>query len=114
MATNLEIKIQKLKDELKKKEALQQLKANAQRARAKARDRKVRNQRIYKLGGMVEKMGLDGLEDEILLGCFLKLHQALKSNPETMDGFRKHGIEYLPIGKRLEPVKSLGAVPQTP
>ena len=115
MESKLELQIQKLKDELKKKEALKQLKHNAQRTRDKVKERKALGHLKHRLGGLVYKMGLHQLDDELLLGSLLSIHQGLQQrSPEQIDSIKKQGAVYLPVGKQLQPVNPSGVATPAP
>jgi thiamine pyrophosphate-dependent acetolactate synthase large subunit-like protein len=100
--SDIKQKIEKLTDQLAKAKAQELLRENASKARATAKARKQRDRKIYQLGGMVEKMGLDGLPDEILLAGFYQYHLTLsKAQPDLIEQLKKRGAEFKPVGKKL-------------
>ena len=112
MENKLEVKIKKLEDELKKKKALQQLKINALKTKENKRARAQRDFRLCKHGGLIEKMGLHLLSDEILIASLLKTHKELATkNPEELNQFKRYGEAFMPHGKRLEPLNPGVATP---
>ena len=86
---------------IKRKEARQKLKSKRQQ-------RKERETRIFQLGGMVEKMGLDQADYKFLLGLFWFGNELLSGkNADDMQGLdtqflRLQGEGYLLDGIKME------------
>lgn len=99
--TKLEERLHKAIEKLDKLKALQQQKLSAARHREKIKSRKSRDHHIYRLGGLLEKMGLDALPDETLLGSLALLNKNL-SKPEFFIKLSDDGRQYLEVGKKLE------------
>ena len=85
---------------IKRKEARQKLKSKRQQ-------RKERETRIFRLGGMVEKMGLDQADYNFLLGLFwlgnemLSGKQAEAGQGLSADYLRLQGEVYLQDGTKM-------------
>lgn len=102
---NYQQQIEKATNKLAQVKARELLKQNTQAQRALAKTRAERNRRIYKLGGMIEKMGLYGIDEELLLGLLAKDHGRLTiATAEKLEEIRKTGREFLPTGKKLSSV----------
>lgn len=54
------------------------------------KEREIRNREIYKLGGIVEKMGLDTLPENYLIAGLLHLHSLDKEKWEKLLTYSKH------------------------
>lgn len=96
----IEAQIERLTKQLKSKKARLASQKLAERNRKRANDRRARDQRIYKLGGMVEKMGLDALDDDLLLGMLCLMNRNAHK-PSWCRKFLELGKPYLAIGKKL-------------
>ena len=103
----LEQQINKLNDQLARKKAQLNLKAQAAKRKQADRDRRERAAHIYKLGGMVEKMGLAELDEDLFLGLLLFLRDntaevlASTDKQAKLSLLRGRGMQYKPVGKRL-------------
>ncbi len=102
---NYQQQIEKLTNQLAQVKARELQKKNTQAHREMAKTRKERNKRAYKVGGMVEKMGLFNLDEELLLGLLANDYKWLKNaTAEQLEDIRTGGKMFLPNGKRLPPV----------
>lgn len=102
---DLKEQIDKLTNQLAQKKAQQLLKEGSLKRRAEIKARAERNRRIYKLGGMVEKMGLANLDEALFLGILEKDYNRLKiTTSQDFEAVRSKGREFLPNGKKLAPL----------
>lgn len=90
---NLQKRIEQVKERKK-------LKVKAMESRELAKSRAARNRLIFKLGGMVEKMGLDKVDEATLLGCFLAINKQLE-HAQNATRLHEAGKPYLEVGKKL-------------
>ena len=102
MADKIKERIERLTDQLAKAKAQQILKAQAAKTRREAKSRAARNHRIFRLGGMVEKMGLDDLDEALFLGMLDYMGEGLSGDKaaELSEKFKQRGALYLKDGKR--------------
>ena len=101
----IENQISKLEDKAKQKRALLQAKKAAIKNKERAEGRKARNRHIYKLGGMVEKMGLDQLPENEFLGLLDTMHRHYKYiDTDKKNQLRENGRAFSEAGKKLERV----------
>lgn len=102
----LERMVDRLEDEAKKKQALLTAKKQALKNEKRKSDRRERNHRIYKLGGMVEKMGLDQLPEAQFLGLLAMMHgHVSRADFEQKSALAEKGQPFIEDGKKLEGVK---------
>lgn len=75
----LQKKIEELTAQFARNKAQEMMRELATRNRQQAQDRKARSRRLYVLGNIVEKMGLDALDDALLIGVLTYGHDLLAS-----------------------------------
>ena len=100
MSHDLKNQIDKLTNQLAAKKAQLLMKEQAAKNKKLVLTRRQRDKNIYKLGGMVEKMGLDRLDDEFFLGMLYMLNQNA-SKPAWQEKFMEWGKPYMVVGKKM-------------
>ncbi len=96
----LEQRLQLAINKVDKLKALHQQRMMAARHRERVKARKERDRHIYKLGGMVEKMGLDQLPDDTFLGSLALINRNILK-AEYFNRLTEDGQQFLDIGKKL-------------
>lgn len=64
--------------EEKKKIALKKSRLEAKEKRLKEKERKIRTRRLIELGGLISKAGIEGLNNNELLGALLEVKEGMK------------------------------------
>ena len=110
MARNMkqiEQRLNSLDNEKAKLEAQKKAKKQAQRNKDRKIARRERNHRIFTVGGLIEKMGLDKLEETELLGLLYRARYFYERvDTEKLEGLKAMGEKYREQGKRLDPLES--------
>jgi hypothetical protein len=76
------------------KKKLEQKKARLQKQEItlKLKERRARTRQLIKLGGLVAKAGINGLEDNVLLGAFLSIKDSLEDEDKLIN-WKKAGAD---------------------
>ncbi len=77
-------------EEEKKKLALKKSRIEAKEKRLKEKERKARTRRLIELGGLVSKAGVEGLNNNALLGALLYIKEKVKDQ-ETVKKWKDKG-----------------------
>lgn len=97
----LQKKIEELTAQFARNKAQEMMRELASRNRQQAQDRKARSRRLYVLGNIVEKMGLDALDDALLIGVLTYGHDLVASGDAgTAAELRQVGSQALTQGIR--------------
>lgn len=100
----LEEQIESLKLKADQKKKLLMLREQKAKREQKQKERQNRNRHIYKIGGIVDKMGLADIDETVLLGLLYNAHKILdKKDPQMMQQLIDWGEDYQEKGKRLPP-----------
>lgn len=102
--SNIEERLQKSIERTNKLKALHAKKMAAARHSLSVKSRRERDRLIYTLGGMVEKMGLDQVPEDVLLGSLFVINKQLANTGFVEQAINK-GREYLPVGNKLDRVQ---------
>ena len=106
MAT-IEEKLARAIERTNKLKALHARKMAAARHSLAVKSRRERDRLIYTLGGMMEKMGLDQVPEDVLLGSLYMINQQL-SKTGFVEHAKNKSREYLPAGNKLDRVQVAG------
>ncbi len=97
----LQKRIEELTAQFARNKAQELMRELASRNRQQAQDRKARSRRLYVLGNIVEKMGLDALDDALLIGVLTYGHDLVASGDAgTAAELRQVGSHLLSHGIR--------------
>ena len=91
----LDQRVDRLAEQLARAKRQKLLADNAARHKHHVREKRARDQTLYRLGGLVEKMGLDQLDEPLLLGLLCFCNDAVASNDSSVaSDFRQKGSPY--------------------